>query len=550
MSSEKLRLVPLGGLGEIGMNCLILEWKNEAVLIDCGIQFPDASYTGVELLAPDLSYLTSRLRNIKGVVVTHGHDDHIGAIPFLARETDLDVYCTPFPQGLIENKLNEYSGLKEIRFHKIEPRQMFSVGSFKFDPIPVQHSIIESLAFGISTPVGNLIHTGDFKHDENEIAGQTVGFGPFEEWAKKGVLLLLSDSTNAERPGHTISECDITNSFEGIFSKQTGRVVIALFASNIRRIENLLQLAKRQKKKVALAGRSMLSYTKLAHDQGSLDIPEDTLVLLEDIHKYPDEKIVVLATGSQAEPGSALVRVSQHVHKDIVIKNGDLVILSSRFIPGNERNITTMIDCLYREGAEVLYETVHQIHVSGHGFQDELLLMLNTTKPKFFVPIHGEYRHLKKHAMLARQVGLPSENIIVIEDGQVLELTQDAVSLGEKLAVRKIAIVEGEILDTVAENFSQRNSLAKTGVVFVAVIRDQSTGKLVTPPQVATHGLLYRQGYNAEKTRGEAVEKVIHLHELSSKSSEFSELLRLELRRLFKKKVSHKPLVIPVILDV
>ncbi len=434
MSSERLKILPLGGLGEIGMNCLVLEWAEQMVLIDCGIQFPDASYSGVDLLTPDLSYVRSRLANLLGVVVTHGHDDHIGGIPFLAKDAELDIYCTPFPEGLVRNKLAEATDIHEVRFHAVKARAQFQLGPFTFDPIPVQHSIIESMAFVIQTPVGNIVHTGDFKHDANEVVpGEAIGFEPFEEWARQGVLLLLSDSTNAERSGHTLSELDIAKSFEGIFSSQSGRLFIALFASNIRRIEKLLWIAKGLGKKVALAGRSMHSYLRLAHEQGALKIPEETLVLLENIDAYADDRVIVLLTGSQAEPQSALVRISQGVHKDIQIKSTDRVVLSSRFIPGNERNITAMIDHLYRLGAEVTYESIHQIHVSGHGFQDELLMMLHATKPKFFVPIHGEFRHLAKHAKLAQAAGVAPENVRVVEDGQLLEVDKDSLLLGERL---------------------------------------------------------------------------------------------------------------------
>jgi ribonuclease J len=418
MIIEQLRVLPLGGLGEIGMNCMLLEWKNEVILIDCGIQFADPSYTGIELLAPDFSFLRKKLKKIKGVIVTHGHEDHIGAIPYLAREVPLNIYTTPFPRGLLAEKFTEFSKLKEVKFHGIKPREKFTVGSFTFDPIPVAHSIIESLAVSIETPVGTLIHTGDFKHDANELGEAKFDFKPFEQIGKKGVRLLMSDSTNAERTGHTLSERDITKSFEKILKEQNTRIIIGLFASNIRRVENLLKVAGKLGKKVALAGRSMHTYTKLAHEQLSLTIPVDTLVAIEDTHKYPDDQVVVLVTGSQAEPGSALMRMSQGTHNTFSIKPNDSIILSSRFIPGNERAITRMIDELYRLGADVMYESIHQIHVSGHGFQEELLMMLNATKPENFVPIHGEFRHLKKHSLLAKKAGVDGKKIFVIENGQ------------------------------------------------------------------------------------------------------------------------------------
>ncbi|NBT58555.1 ribonuclease J, partial [bacterium] len=430
MQKDYIKVIPLGGLGEIGMNAMAFETRNDMVLIDCGLQFPDASYPGVEVLVPDLSYILERLNKLRGIIVTHGHDDHIGAIPFLLREKDLDIYSTPFPRGLIEQKLTEFSQTQEARFHSIEPRKKFSVGCFTFDPIPVQHSIIEALAFAIQTPVGTIIHSGDFKHDPKEASRGEITFKAFEDYGDQGVLLLLSDSTNAEREGHTLSEVDIEKSFESILSRQTGRLIIALFASNIRRIEKILAQAKKQGKKVAFMGRSMHSYTRLAFEQNSLGIPEDTLIPIEKTGQYRDDEVIVLSTGSQAEPRSALVRVAEGIHKDFEIRKTDTIVMSSRFIPGNERAITRMIDNLYRLGADVLYESVHQIHVSGHGFQEELMMMLRATRPKFFIPIHGEFRHLSKHAKLAIRSGVAETNVVVVENGQSVEIDADEMKLG------------------------------------------------------------------------------------------------------------------------
>jgi len=399
------------------------------------VQFPGLRYTGVDFLVPDLSYVRERLELLRGVVVTHGHDDHIGAIPYLALMKELDIYCMPFPEGLIKSKLAEIAHTHEVRFHSIKPGKRFRLGHFTFEPIPVRHSIIEALGFGIETPVGNIIHSGDFKHDLSGAEKGRLGFGPFREWHKKGVQLLLSDSTNAERHGHTLSEADVTRSFEKLLAEHKGRIPIALFASNIKRIENLLRIAKKLSKFVALAGRSMHSYVRLAHEQSAIKIPENTLVPLENIQNYPSEKLIILLTGSQAEPQSALLRIALGMHKHIVIQNTDRIFLSSRFIPGNERAITSMINHLCRLGAEVTYEEITPIHVSGHGFQDELLKMLRTVKPRFFVPIHGEFRHLAAHAKLARSTGV--KEIRIIENGQMVELGRDELILGEKLEVEK-----------------------------------------------------------------------------------------------------------------
>jgi ribonuclease J len=547
---KRLKILPLGGLGEIGMNCLVVEYGDDLVLIDCGVQFPDSSYVGVDLLVPDLSYVRARLNKLRGVIVTHGHDDHIGAIPYLLKDTSLDIYATPFPKGLIENKMAEVPDTKEIRFHEISPRVKFKVGCFEFDPIPVQHSIIEALAFAIKTPIGTLVHSGDFKHDPRETSRGVITFEPFEQIGKEGVLLLLSDSTNAERAGHTLSETDIAQSFDQILSAQTGRMIIALFASNIRRIENLMGLAHKQGKKVALVGRSMHSYTRLAHMLESLNIPADTLILLEDIQRYRDDQIIVLATGSQAEPQSALVRIAQGINKDFQIRAGDRVILSSRFIPGNERAIAQMIDNLYRSGAEVMYESVQQIHVSGHGFQEELLMMLNATKPKYFVPIHGHYRHLAKHAKLAKEAGVLPENVFVIENGQALEVTEKGLQLAERLELQRTAVFEMSFMQGSPTLFTQRLALAKTGIVFTAILRDKKTKKIVGVPSVRSYGIMYRQGEHDENVQNEAQSRLVEVYQDSSAEKDLEDTIRLEMRRFYKKKASHKPVVIPVILDI
>ncbi len=532
------------------MNCLLLEWKNDIVLIDCGIQFPDASYAGVDLLTPDFQYLRGKLDRLRGIVVTHGHDDHIGSTPYLAQYTELDVYATPFPTGLIQHKLSEATKARAVRYHEIRPRQKFKVGPFEFDPIPVQHSIIEALGFAIKTPVGVIIHSGDFKHDANEVKpGEKIGFEAFKEYGDEGVRLLFSDSTNAERDGHTLSELDIERSFERILSEQTGRLFIALFASNIRRIERLLALARKHDKRVALAGRSMHAYLKLAFEQSSMKLPEDTIILLEDAHQYQDQRLIFLLTGSQAEPQSALVRVAAGENKNLQIRNGDRVILSSRFIPGNERNINQMIDQLYRLGAEVTYESFHQIHVSGHGFQDELMMMLNAVRPQAFVPIHGEYRHLSKHRRLARHSGVANERTFAIEDGQWLQLTKKELSLGTKLELQKGVVVGGNYMTASKELFVQKNNLAKTGIVFVAFARDKRK-RLMAQPRVGIYGVMFRQEENAVQACEEIEKYLAKIYGASRTEEDLEDIIRLEVRRFFRKRASHKPAVVSVYSDI
>ena len=549
--SKTLKIVALGGLGEIGMNCMCLEWDDALVLIDCGIQFPGSLFPGADMLTPDMRYLMERRKKFKGVVVTHGHDDHIGAIPFLSERMPVTVYTPPFAKGLLKNKMSEVPASKGVEYVDYDAGKPFTVGPFTFHPIPVSHSIIDSHAFAIETPVGTLIHTGDFKHDPTElINGKSFSFDEFEKWGKKGVRLLMSDSTNAERLGHTISEEDIAGSFESIFQQQNSRILIACFASNIRRLENLFRVAARMKKKVALLGRSMHSYTRLAHELSKMNIPADTLILVENTGLYQDKDVIVLATGSQAEPQSGLVRVAHGEHKDFKVKPGDQIYLSSRFIPGNERNIAAMIDQLYRAGAEVTYEAFHSIHVSGHGFQEELLMMLGSCRPEFFVPLHGEYRHLSKHAKLAKTSGVKPQNVFVIENGQSVELDAKGMRLGEKFDIEKGVVVDGFSMETSATLFSKRIQLAKTGIVFVTVLRDRKTHDLVSRPSIVPYGLLYKEGENEDDCVEDAKYWVEDAYEDILEKDDSLDALRIEMRRFWRKRVSHKPVVIPLILDV
>ncbi len=549
MSLKKLKILPLGGLGEIGMNCMVLEWDDQIVLVDCGVQFPDVNYPGVEILTPDLSYVRQNAHKLKGVVMTHGHDDHIGSIPFLLMDTPVDIYCTAFPRGLLQNKLAEYPRLEQVTFHEIKPRKKFKVGPFTFEGLQVAHSIVEAMGLAIETPVGVIIHSGDFKHDEDLVSGDQTGFQAFEEYGNKGVRLLFSDSTNAERKGHTIPESQVVDSFEKIFAEQSGRLFVALFASNIRRIENLLGVAHRLGKKVAFAGRSMHSYTRLAHEQSTMKIPEDTVILDENMGNFPDKDVIVFCTGSQSEPGSALVRIAHGTHKQIHLRSGDTIILSSRFIPGNERAITNMIDQIYRAGGEVIYEAFHQIHVSGHGFQDELMMMLKAVRPECFIPVHGEYRHLSKHSRLAASAGVRKDNILIIENGQSVLLDEKTFTLGERYDLVKGVIVEGKYMDNDPLLFAKRRHLARTGIIYASFVRDHKSRKLLEAPVVVAYGVLYREGVDEREVTAEASERMEDLYPDLVGRDNWEELVKVELRRLFRRVAAHKPIVISVMQD-
>ncbi len=550
--THRLKFLPLGGLGEIGMNCLVMEHENRRVLIDCGVQFPDDMFPGVDLLIPDFSYLDRQKKEPIDVVITHGHDDHIGAIPFLAQKHNVRVYCTGFPQRLLEQKMREVPHLKNVTFHEVAPHKSFRVGPFNFHPIPIAHSIVESLAYVIETPVGNIIHTGDFKHEgEASPSEMQNAFSEIKSWGDKGIHLLLSDSTNAERQGHSLAEGDILGSFEHILAEQKGRIFIALFASNIRRVHNLINLAKKMNKKVAFMGRSMITYTQIAFDLSIMDVPQNTLLPSSDLHRYPDNEQVILLTGSQGEPRAALMRLSNQSHRQLRIKRGDLILMSSRLIPGNEKAIYGMIDGLYRQGAEVLYETFRNIHVSGHGFQEELLLMLKAARPKFFVPVHGGYRHLAKHASLAASTGIPERNIHIIENGQSLELTHERLSLGPTIELFDRVVIEMQVLEGHSGTFAEREQMALSGIVHAIFLRNKKSKKLVGHPIVQPYGLLLKDN----TSKKEFIEKAMAVAHKSygantHRSQTDMKKVAQDIKQFFKRELHSKPALLPTVIEL
>jgi len=553
---SELKIVPLGGLGEIGMNCMVLEYQDEIILVDCGLLFSDLDHFGVEFVIPDFSYFREKKDKVKGILITHGHEDHIGALPFAIKAgIRAPVFASSFSSLLIRERLKEH-GLEDrvdLRVFKMGDRIEFK--NFKVTTASVNHSIIDSAALFIDTPIGKVVHTGDFKIDPTPFFGQMIDLKTFAKAGDEGVLLLLSDSTNVERHEHSLSENVIYQKFEQLFAAAQGLTIVSMFASNVGRMGQVFQLARQMDKKIALAGRSMEQNVRLGVEAGYLKGVESQLIGLADIDQFPRNQVIVLSTGSQGEHRSALIRVAMGEHSQIQLQPGDLVLMSSKFIPGNEKAIGRMINHLFKQGAEVLYEAVHDIHVSGHATRPELKEMLNCVRPKFFIPIHGEYRHLVHHAGLAKETGVRPENVFTAVNGDVIELTQDSCRIVEHLEEPRVLVEGREGNDISKLVLRERRQLGEKGIVFSLLVRNAETRRIISGPEIISKGLTHevREGHLVEEAKN-LVKKVIHQYEQGlggqSHEGDLQEMIRVELRRFFNANIGKKPTVLPIILDL
>jgi len=555
MNDGTLRIIPLGGLGEIGLNLMVIEYcpsgsdEVAAIAIDCGLMFPEREMLGIDVVIPDLSYLREK-RHLQAVVFTHGHEDHIGALPHLLREFNVPVYGTPFTLGLLRDKLEEHRLLDKTALHEFRPRQSWQVGPFTLEGIHVTHSIVDAAALAITTPLGTIIHTGDFKLDQTPIDGQRSDLPRLAEWGERGVLLLLSDSTNVERSGATPSERIVTRPLENLIAHAPGKVLVATFASHIHRIRQVIDLSLAQGRAISVVGKSLVGNIEIARETGHLKIAPDALV---DVTKVPDRDprtITLLTTGSQGEPLSALSRIAVGDHPQVKLAPGDTVILSSRVIPGNERTIARLIDHLSRRGATVYYEAIACVHVSGHACQDELQLMLNLVRPRFFVPIHGEYRYLARHCQLAREVGIDPAGVFLLEDGHVLEINAEGAQVVEPVQAGRVFVdglggIEEEVL-------RDRRHMAEDGLVVVILGIEQQSGKLLSGPDLLSRGFLPStngEGYEAAK---EVIRTT--LSELPRESltdtGVVKERVRQALRRYFRRTLGRRPVVLPFVMEM
>ena len=553
MKGNCLKIIPLGGLGEIGKNITVLRFKDDILVIDGGLMFPDDDMLGIDLVIPDITYLVENKDKIRGIVLTHGHEDHIGAMPYILQKITAPVYGTKLTLGLLDAKLKESSFVDHVETHCVSVGDIVKLGVFKVEFIRVNHSIPDAVALGISTPVGLVVHTGDFKFDQTPVNNEGTDYHKFAELGKEGVLVLMSDSTNAERQGFTLSERVVAETFDHTFRNAKERIIIASFASNIHRIQLAISTAAKYRRKVAVAGRSMVNVVNIAKDLGYLEVPSDTLIELEEVPLLPKNRVVILTTGSQGEPMSALTRMAMCEHKRIEIVPGDTVIISASPIPGNEKMVHRTIDHLFRQGAEVIYEPFSGIHTSGHGSQEELKLMLNLVKPKFFVPVHGEYRHLIKHAQLAQDVGIPASNIFVVENGRVLEFTRERGTVGGRVSSGRVLVDGFGVGDVGSIVLRDRKQLSQDGLVIIVMTMNQENGEMIAGPDIISRGFVYvRESEELIEEAKERVRSILYECERQqiTEWAAIKSIVRETVGKYLFEKTGRRPMILPIIMEV
>ncbi|HZI20650.1 MAG TPA: ribonuclease J [Pyrinomonadaceae bacterium] len=555
--SDKIELIPLGGLGEFGMNCMAVRCGQDMILIDVGMGFPEESAYGVDVCVPDFEFLEEYRDNIVAVVLTHGHEDHIGAVPYVLKKFNVPVYASHFTMGLVESKLDEHHLLGDVLLHRVEPRQVVEIGEFDIEFIRVSHSLVDCFALAIMTPAGTIIHTGDYKVDETPVIGEPIDLRTLRRYGQEGVLALTSDSTNATVPGRTPSERAVIPAFEEIFSEAEGRIIVATFSSSIHRLQIVIDVAQQFDRKVCVLGRSMLKNVEIAERLGYLDLHEGMLVSLQEAKRLDDDRVVYLVTGSQGEPRAALSQMSNGVYKGLSVGEGDTVILSARIIPGNERAISKLIGEIYKRGAKIIDEKRRLIHVSGHASQEDIRIMTEAVRPRFVVPVHGEYRMLYRHKeFLKNHVNIPEENIILIENGDVLELDGERAAVVGKREVGRTFIDDSGFEEIGRETVRERRQLAFDGVVTPVVTIHEQSGELEGAPEVVARGLVGMNGNGATSGMLKDMRRVVtEAVESASKAerrdvSLLKERVRLELKRYIQKETGSKPVIMPVVVQV
>ena len=550
--SNKLNIIPLGGLGEIGKNMTAFRYGNDIILIDAGLMFPEDDMLGIDLVIPDITYLVENQDKLKGIFLTHGHEDHIGALPFILKQLDVPVYGTALTLGILEGRLEE-AGVSTANLNVIKSGDRVRAGVFKLEFMRVNHSIPDAIGMAIHTPVGLIVHTGDFKIDQTPVDGQVMELNRFAEYGDRGVLLMMADSTNAERPGYTQSEKFVGETFDNEFRHARHRIIVATFSSNVHRIQQICDTAVKFRRKVAVMGRSMVNVVNISLKLDYLKVPEGLLIDIDDIRNYSNDQIVVICTGSQGEPMSALTRMSMGENRKVQIVPGDTVIISAAPIPGNEKMVSNTINHLYMLGAEVVYEKANGVHVSGHASQEELKLMHHLVRPKFFMPVHGEYRHLVKHARLAESLGMDPKNIMIAQNGSVVELSRDKICVNGKVMAGKVLIDGLGVGDVGNIVLRDRRQLSQDGIMIVVVGVDSATNQIVSGPDIVSRGFVYVR--EAEDLMVEAKGRVQDALDKCEERNhtEWSTLkvaIRDSLGRFLFEKTRRRPMIIPIIMEV
>ena len=550
---EKLKIIPLGGLLEIGKNITVFEYEDDIVLVDCGLAFPEDDMLGIDLVIPDISYLEKNKEKIRGLVITHGHEDHIGSIPYLLKQINVPIYATKLTVGLIEHKLEEHKLLRNTKMKVVTPGQTITLGSMKVEFIRITHSIPDACSLAIHTPVGTIVHTGDFKIDYTPIDGETIDFKRLTTLGNKGVLALMSDSTNAERKGYTMSESTVGEVLDKLFINCTKRIVVATFASNVHRIQQIVNSAVKYKRKIAICGRSMINTIETARKLGYIKVPDNVFIDIDMIKSYPDEKLTIITTGSQGETMSALTRMASGEHKKVSITPNDLVIISANPIPGNENSVSKVVDDLMKIGAEVVYNALEAIHVSGHACQEEQKLMLSLIRPKYFIPVHGEYRQLIAHSQTAQSLGMSKDNIFIMTNGRVLELNEYEAKLAGTVPFGKIMVDGLGVGDVGNIVLRDRQKLSQDGLIIVVLTLDSNTGTIIAGPDVISRGFVYvRESENLMEDIKQLLRQEIakmeekHITDWAT----IKTLIKEELKDYVFKKTKRDPMVLPIIMEV
>lgn len=548
-----IKIIPLGGIEEIGKNITVFEYENDIIVVDCGLEFPTDDMLGIDLVIPDVSYLVKNKEKIRGMVITHGHEDHIGSIPYVLQQVNIPIYATKLTIGLIKGKLEEHHLLRSSELHEVEQGQTVKLGKFSVEFISSCHSIPDSVMLAISTPTGTILHTGDFKIDYTPIDGKQMNLGRIAELGNKGILALMSDSTNAERKGFTMSESSVGEVFDKLFMNCKKRIVVATFASNVHRVQQIVDSAVKYNRKIAVCGRSMIKMIETAMEIGYIDAPEDTFIDIDLIKNYNDEQLVIITTGSQGETMSALTRMAAGEHKKVTITPNDLVIISANAIPGNEKLVSKVIDDLMKIGAEVVYSALADVHVSGHACQEEQKLILSLARPKYFIPVHGEYRQLIAHAETAKKLGIPAQNIFITHNGRTLEINEDEAKFTTSVPSGKVLVDGLGVGDVGNIVLRDRQHLSQDGLIVIVLTMDSSTGEIVSGPDVISRGFVYvRESENLMEEVKSVIKSEVYEFEQRHITdwSTIKSTLKDNLRDYIFQKTKRDPMILPIIMEI